>query len=202
MNKEKSVHARMAAIKAELSKCKIPKSGHNKFSGFTYHELTDFMPFVNELNAKHGVNALPKFLKKQGICVLDVVNADDKTDNYQIVIPFVEAEMLAKGGAPSVVDPIQRLGSTITYNRRYLYMAAYDIVESDGIDTLPPNEPKTPQPETPQPKAEPKPTKEVVKDWEGLLAHCTANPADITKALNKYDFTLEQETQLKQLISK
>jgi len=44
--------------------------------------------------------------------------------------------MLSKGGGASTVDAIQRLGSTITYNRRYLYMAAYDITESDSVDGL------------------------------------------------------------------
>jgi hypothetical protein len=147
--KTKTVHARMTAIKAELSKCKIPKSGKNKYSGFSYHELPDFMPFVNELNAKHGVNSTPKFLKKQGICILTIVNVDDKTDKYEIIIPYVEAQMLAKGGEPSVVDAIQRIGSTLTYNRRYLYMAAYDIVENDGVDSLPQQAaPKAKQPFT------------------------------------------------------
>jgi hypothetical protein len=155
MEKEKTIglHHRMSQIKMELSKCKIPKSGHNKFSNFYYHELTDFMPFINELNVKHGVNAYPKFLKQEGICVLTLVNSDDKEDFYDVVIPYIDAEMLSKGGGPSAVDAIQRLGSTITYNRRYLYQSAYDIVESDGVDSLPPNDSEKEKP-TPQPKQE------------------------------------------------
>lgn len=124
----------MTAIKAELSKRKIPKSGKNKYSGFTYHELQDFMPHILELNNKHGVASTPQFLKDKGICTLKLVNVDDSTDSYTVVIPFVEAEMLAKGGAPSTVDAIQRIGSTITYNRRYLFMTAYDVVESDAVE--------------------------------------------------------------------
>jgi len=156
MDKEKTIglHHRMSQIKMELSKCKIPKSGHNKFSNFYYHELTDFMPFINELNVKHGVNAYPKFLKQEGICVLTLVNSDDKEDFYDVVIPYIDAEMLSKGGGASVVDAIQRLGSTITYNRRYLYQSAYDIVESDGVDSLPPNDSEKEKIPTPQPKAE------------------------------------------------
>ena len=69
-----------------------------------------------------------------------LVNSDDKDDFYEVIIPYVEAEMLAKGGDKSVVDAIQRLGSTITYNRRYLYQTAYDITENDGVDSLPPIE--------------------------------------------------------------
>lgn len=157
---KKTVFSKMSAIKAELSKCKIPKSGKNTHSNFTYHELTDFMPFINELNEKHGVATFPKFLRKEGICVLSVVNVEDSSDKYDVVIPFVEAQMLAKGGAPSNVDAIQRMGSTITYNRRYLYMSAYDIVESDSVDALP-IEKKTTDVKQPAPQAKPSnPTKE------------------------------------------
>lgn len=148
MSKIMSVHARMALIKSELSKCKIPKSGENKFAGFKYHELQDFMPFINELNAKHGINTVPKFLEKQGICVLKVINSENPDDNYEIIIPFVHAEMLGKGGAKSNVDAIQRMGSTITYNRRYLYMSAYDIVESDSVDIAEPTKPQAPAQKT------------------------------------------------------
>ena len=160
MSKIMSVHARMALIKSELSKCKIPKSGHNKFAGFKYHELQDFMPFINELNAKHGINTVPKFLEKQGICILKVINSDNADDNYEIIIPFVHAEMLGKGGAKSNVDAIQRMGSTITYNRRYLYMSAYDIVESDSVDVAEPTKPqapKAPQTQAPKSPAQPSP---------------------------------------------
>lgn len=134
MEKTKTIHERMSLIKADLSKCEIPKSGHNKYADFKYHELQDFMPFVNELNSKYGVNAIPRFLKNEGICAIKIVNTNDSSDYYEVIIPYVDAQMLAKGGAPSTTDAIQRLGSTITYNRRYLYMAAYDITESDSID--------------------------------------------------------------------
>lgn len=148
-----TIHGRMAKIKNEISKCKIPKSGHNKYAGFKYHELQDFMPFLNELNAKHGVNASPKFLEKQGICVLKLINVDNSEDYYEVVIPFVHAEMLAKGGASSNVDAIQRMGSTITYNRRYLYLTGYDIIENDGVDVQEPVQKKqTPAPKKALPK--------------------------------------------------
>jgi hypothetical protein len=50
--------------------------------------------------------------------------------------------MLASGGQPSKVDDIQRLGSTITYMRRYLYMTAYNIQENDVVDSLDQNAPR------------------------------------------------------------
>ena len=186
------LHTRMSLIKMELSKCKIPKSGHNKFSGFHYHELTDFMPFINELNVKHGVNAYPKFLKHEGICVLTLINSDDKEDFYDVIIPYVDAEMLSKGGGASVVDAIQRLGSTITYNRRYLYQSAYDIVESDGVDSLPPNEPQK------QPTPEAKPQKKECNQatFEKIKAKVSAGEVTIEQVKEIYILTGNQSIEL------
>jgi hypothetical protein len=197
----KTVHARMSAIKAELSECKIPKSGKNTFSGFVYHELTDFMPFINKLNAKHGVNTFPKFLQKQGICVLTVINADNERDRYQIVIPFIEAQMLAKGGQPSVVDAIQRMGSTLTYNRRYLYMSAYDIVESDGIDSLPqqPAEPaKTTAAKT---ETETKKKVETEDQFTKVVEWVQSGKGTLDKAKSMYDFTAVQLEDLQTILN-
>jgi hypothetical protein len=215
-SKEKTVglHHRMSQIKMELSKCKIPKSGHNKFSNFYYHELTDFMPFINELNVKHGVNAYPKFLKQEGICVLTLVNSDDKEDFYDVVIPYIDAEMLSKGGGASVVDAIQRLGSTITYNRRYLYQSAYDIVESDGVDSLPPNESEKEKTPTPQPKQEQLPTTPVnasnplglgetlpkadIETFNKMMRLVVSGKRNYTNDIElKYDLNTSQKIQLK-----
>ena len=129
------VDARMAKIKKELNEKKIPKSGHNKFGGFYYHELSDFMPFINELNEKHGVNDEIYISAEERCCRLTLTNVDDVENISVVELPYVEAEMLGKGGTPSNVDAIQRLGATITYLRRYLYMTAYNIQENDSVDT-------------------------------------------------------------------
>jgi hypothetical protein len=139
---EKTVHARMSAIKAELAKIEIKKSGHNKFAGFKYHELQDFMVHINQLNQKHGVNDLVEIDEDKKECRITLINVDAKDDFYTVSVPYREAQMLGKGGTPSNVDVIQRMGSTITYNRRYLYMTAYNIVESDSVDSQEPT--KTP----------------------------------------------------------
>jgi hypothetical protein len=135
---EKTVHARMSAIKAELAKIEIKKSGHNKFAGFKYHELQDFMVHINQLNQKHGVNDLVEIDEDKKECRITLINVDVKDDFYVVSVPYREAQMLGKGGTPSNVDMIQRMGSTITYNRRYLYMTAYNIVESDSVDSQEP----------------------------------------------------------------
>jgi hypothetical protein len=150
---EKTVHARMSAIKAELAKIEIKKSGRNTYAGFKYHELQDFMVHINQLNQKHGVNDLVEIDEDKKECRITLINVDDKDDFYIVSVPYREAQMLGKGGTPSNVDMIQRMGSTITYNRRYLYMTAYNIVESDSVDSQEPA--KTPPAKLPPVKTPP-----------------------------------------------
>jgi len=144
--KTKTIHERMAIIKNELAKKTIKKSGHNKFAGFKYHELTDFIEHINELNFEHGVNDCIQIDEVHNECRITLTNVNNVEDSYTIITPFREAEMLGKGGAASSVDAVQRMGSTITYNRRYLYMTAYNIQENDGVDGNEP--PKAPAPKT------------------------------------------------------
>jgi hypothetical protein len=198
MEKTKTVHERMAIIKDELSKSDIPKSGHNTFAGFRYHELQDFMPFINKLNAEHGINTVPKFLKKEGICIIKIFNVEDASDNYEVVIPYVDAEMLARGGGPSKVDAVQRLGSTITYNRRYLYMAAYDITESDSVDARDNTPVKAPAKKAPR-----KPIKKDVlnsshKVWKNVVVGLKSGYT-IEQVKAKYEVSKEVEEELLKL---
>jgi len=127
------IYQALAKIKAELHTEEIKKSGHNKYAGFKYHELQDFLPHIARLNEKHGVDDSININRKSGTCSITLTAWEDGSKKT-IVLPMEEAEMLAKGGATSNVDKIQRLGATITYLRRYLYMTAYDITESDSVD--------------------------------------------------------------------
>jgi hypothetical protein len=69
----------------------------------------------------------------------------------------IEAIISSKTGG-EVTNAIQRLGSVETYQRRYLYMIALDIVESDSIEPLtgnnPPPAPKPTAPATPEKRQE------------------------------------------------
>ena len=188
-----TIHARMAKIKKELGGFKIPKSGHNKYGGFKYHELSDFISIINDLNEKHGVNDFVDINEDIGCCKITLVNIDDSEDKYSIVTPFREAQMLAKGGAPSNVDVIQRMGSTITYNRRYLYMTAYNIQENDSVDSdkdLPPQAKTQPKP---QPKELPK------VDFEKAVEAIKSGKTTVVDVLKKRTCTLEQIAGLKEV---
>jgi len=135
---KKLQQARVALLDANLK-----KSGKNKFAGFEYFELGDFMPTINKIFLDVGLCGIVHFTNDYAI--LTIYDADSEAaECIDFRSPMVFASN-PKGQA------IQDLGSTHTYLRRYLWLLAMDIVESDTVDALPQKEtPKAPPAEAPK----------------------------------------------------
>jgi hypothetical protein len=132
-----SVYRKLQAARAEFLLTPIKKSGKNKFAGFEYFELSDFIPAVSKIFDMAGLCGVVRFTDTEAS--LTVYDADGD-GSIVFTSPFVMAEN-AKGQA------IQSLGSTHTYFRRYLWLLAMDIVEVDLVDAAAPAEPvKKPKP--------------------------------------------------------
>lgn len=126
-----SLNESIIKIRCELQKKNLKKSGHNKFAGFDYFELADFLPTLNELMMAEGVNDI--FGIEDGEAVLVLVK-DKECNTYKI--PFTQfATPLNKSGQPSMQD-IQYLGALNTYYKRYLYLNAFGITDGDIIDAM------------------------------------------------------------------
>ena len=119
-----TVYRKLQAARAELSKTTLKKSGHNKFGGWHYYELGDFMPTVHKLFDAVGLCGVVTFGE---MAMLTIYDTEDGS-SVQFFSPIVYAEN-SKGQA------IQVLGSTHTYLRRYLWLLAMEITESDQIDS-------------------------------------------------------------------
>jgi len=119
-----SVYKKLQEVAVELQNSPIKKSGKNKFAGFSYFELGDFLPTVNELMKQHGLNQYCSFTKE--LASLTITDVDDET---QVVVTSPMVEISMKGA-----NEIQNLGAVETYQRRYLYLAALGIVENDVAD--------------------------------------------------------------------
>lgn len=128
----KPIQLRLSLAKEGLSNVKFPKSGENKYLNFKYHELQDFLPYITKANAEHGICDVFTFNPEHA--KLKLMSTDNASDSIDFIVPFVESKMLGKGGSTSNVDPVQRLGATLTYLRRYLYIIAYNISEGDVLD--------------------------------------------------------------------
>ncbi len=120
-----SVHKKLIAARMDLQGRKLNKSGHNKFAGYQYFELGDFLPAINEIFNNHGLCGVISYAVD--IATLTITDIDDGS---QITITSPMAEAHLKG-----CHPIQNLGAVETYMRRYLWVTAMEIVEHNAIDS-------------------------------------------------------------------
>jgi hypothetical protein len=122
------VHKKLMQARIQLQNLPLKKTGHNKFAGYYYFELGDFLPDVQQIFNNIGLCGYISYDAE--IASLTIV---DLEDNSSIVItsPMVEANL--KGA-----HPIQNLGAVETYTRRYLWVTAMEIVEHDALDSSAP----------------------------------------------------------------
>jgi hypothetical protein len=127
----------------------VKKSGKNMKMSYKYFELQDIVPVATPIFQKVGLLPVTTFSNDEATMTL--INVDQPTEYINFTSPMREIEPIisAKTGG-EVTNAIQRLGSVETYQRRYLYMIALDIVESDSIEPLTgDNTPPAPKPTAP-----------------------------------------------------
>jgi hypothetical protein len=122
------VHKKLMAARILLQNAPLKKSGHNKFAGYSYFELGDFIPTINQIFSDVGLCGVVSYDSE--IASLTITDIDDGT-NIIITSPMAEANL--KG-----CHPIQNLGAVETYTRRYLWVTAMEIVEHDALDSSAP----------------------------------------------------------------
>ena len=122
-----NVFIKLQSVRCDLQKTEMKKTGFNKFNQFAYWENADFLPTVNELCLKHGITPIIVFTKEEA--TMTIYNHDDKEDNVVFKIPFVVPQLKGSNTA-------QMLGSAQTYFTKYLYINAFTLAESDGLDCL------------------------------------------------------------------
>ena len=122
------VHKKLMAARIMLQNAPLKKSGHNKFAGYSYFELGDFIPTINQIFNEVGLCGVVSYDTE--IASLTITDTDDNTS---IVITSPMAEANLKG-----CHPIQNLGAVETYTRRYLWVTAMEIVEHDALDSSAP----------------------------------------------------------------
>ena len=135
-----SVHKKLMQARVKLLSVDMKKSGQNKFAGYSYFELGDFIPHVQTIFNELGLCGVVSFTHSHA--ELTITDVEDGT---VIVVSTPMAEANLKGA-----HPIQNLGAVLSYQRRYLWMAAMELVEGDAIDSAPPVEAvKAPEPKQP-----------------------------------------------------
>ena len=120
-----SVFKQLQKARTMFLSAPIKKSGKNKFAGYEYFELGDFIPAIHNIFDSVGLCGVVRFTND--VASLTVYGDEG---SIEFTSPMVYAEN-TKGQA------IQNLGSTHTYMRRYLWLMAMEIVEHDSVDAAP-----------------------------------------------------------------
>ncbi len=153
----KNVYQKLLEARVLFAEEDVKKSGKNMKMSYKYFELQDIVPVALPIFLKVGLLPVTTFTNEEAI--MTVVNVDQPSDYINFTSPMREIEaIISSQTGGEVTNAIQRLGSVETYQRRYLYMVALDIVESDSIEPLtgdnPPPAPKPTAPVTPEKRQE------------------------------------------------
>lgn len=154
-----NVYEKLNAARLRIQKSSIRKSGKNSFAGYSYYELSDFLPIINQAAADLGFSCLVRFGRDEA--TLEFLDTEKPEERITFTSPMSAAEL--KG-----CHPVQNLGAVETYIRRYLYVAAFEIVEADALDAAA-GEPQSSPAEKPRGKAAGAWTKEEADEMARLL---------------------------------
>lgn len=131
----KNLNDSIISIRVSLQNLKLKKSGKNKFAGFEYYELADFLPALNELMQKENIN--DQFTIENDMAIL-ILRKGEESQEYKMPFKIFDTP-LNKDGKPSMQD-IQYLGALNTYYKRYLYLNAFGITDGEIIDSMDTND--------------------------------------------------------------
>ena len=167
-----NVYVKLAQARLKFLQAGASKSGKNMHLEFKYFELEDIVPTATQIFAE--LNLIHVVTFEDGVAKMVIMDAEDPVDEIQFIIPFREIEPIVSNKGNVVTNPLQALGASITYLRRYLWMMALDIVEADSIDAnlgkeKPAEEPKVEEPKPVEKKTKAKPKtqaerKEITKE--------------------------------------
>ena len=121
-----SIFKKLNDARIKFHSTKLEKTGHNKFAGYKYFELSDFLVPALKIFDEVGLCAVVTFTNTHATMAIHEVDGDGL---ITITSPMADAPL--KG-----THPIQQIGACETYSRRYLWVAALEIVEHDGLEAV------------------------------------------------------------------
>lgn len=163
-----NVYQRLNDAREKFHALKLQKTGHNKFAGYYYFELGDFLIPALKVFRECGLCATVSFDTDKACMVIR--NAEKPDEYLTIYSPMGSAAL--KG-----CHEVQNIGAVETYQRRYLWVAALEIVEHDALDAT-----------TGKDKAEPKKSTKT-----GVVADVLATKPPLPDAEHSYLYELAQE---------
>lgn len=197
-----AVLAKLNQARVKFHASDIKKTGHNKFAGYYYFELADFIVPALKIFNEVGLCSLVSFDSEKATMTIT-----DLEDGSQVQITSPMSSAALKG-----CHEVQNLGAVQTYLRRYLWVTALEIVEHDAVDSSKPLEEKQ-EKETKQrlPTLTEEEGAHEYNNWiqlkatlvddEGDADHDMINkewfklPSNVRTAITKYGNSLKQQEQ-------
>ena len=119
-----SVYKKLQEARILLQNTKLTKSGKNKFAGYEYFELADFLPQIQVICKDLGLCGVISF--NHEMAYLQITDVEDGT-SIMFTSPMSSAAL--KG-----CHDVQNLGAVQSYLRRYLWVNCFEICEHDALD--------------------------------------------------------------------
>ena len=155
-----NIYQKLLKARAMFLEADVKKTGKNMHLSFKYFELEDIVPLATRIFGE--VALIPVVNFTADTATMTMVNTDDPEETICFVSPFNQIAPIVSNAGKQATNEMMALGSSITYMRRYLYMIALDICESDGIDANAGNPVCAPTAEAPKaPPATPEQRQEV-----------------------------------------
>lgn len=120
-----NVYGKLIEARIRFRETGIKKKGVNRYAEFDYFRLDEIIPVKQEIFRDLGLADVITFGNE--VATLTIFNVDNPEESIDFMSQLAPDESMIK-------NPIQKVGAVQTYVRRYLYLLALDIIESDGIE--------------------------------------------------------------------
>ena len=187
------VYKKLIDARNLLQTTELSKSGFNKFAGYKYFELGDFLPSVQAIFKDVGLVDVISFSAEMATMTIF-----DVEDGSSIVFTSPMGSATLKG-----CHEVQNIGAVETYQRRYLYTTAMAIVEGDALDATTVKE----EPKITPPKIQAKPeelapaiTPQQISSINALIEQTQSDVTRLCKFFEKPSIALLDRLQANQAI--
>jgi len=119
------VHKKLMDARILLQQAPLKKSGHNKFAGYSYFELGDFLPTINQIFAKVGLCGVVSFDKE--LATLTITDTEDSTE-IKLTSPMADSSAPLKEDKV-IISPTQGAQDNIPPEElQYLQEMAVELI--------------------------------------------------------------------------
>lgn len=171
MSDKLNLFQKLQEARCRLQALNLKKTGKNTFAGYSYYELGDILPAINNINKDLKLCTHVTFGNE--FATLFIIDSET-SDKIEFNSPMAKASL--KGA-----HEIQNLGAVETYQRRYLYMSAYEIVEHDAVHSSKGQAVELPE-LTPN-----------TDTWSNAIKHMVESGITIDKVTSKYSISPENK---------